>query len=304
MFTSFKKRSGLLIVSALGLGLGGCGVTPDYVFPLGRSAPLDARFLADPSASAEASLKTAKSGELLFTQDFSSADILVLENTVEPTTDVSMQVSKRTVDLSAGLRFYTAINLGLKNSVVACSFERPMFVVPRLNPGNTGTAKVCFHLDPLADTDGLDAVDTGEVSKTSSSFFVVNENFVLNPNESGPYRSLMSWEPDLFTYQTNEPARFRPATDEERAEFGSSEIGLRYKAENEKGELSVVYISANQPLEISAEPVTFSASDSFPKIVTIRGAEIELLALTDGVLAYRVLSGFTPDKAFILDLPE
>lgn len=304
MSRNFIVRSASCCVAVAGLMLAGCVPTPDLVYPLGKSVPIDARFVADVSAPVAETVKTAKSGEILFTQGFSSANILVLENTVEPTTDVSMQVSKRTVDLSAGMKFYSAINIGMTDAIVACSFERPMFIVPRLNPGNTGTAKVCFHLETLDQINSLNAIDTGEGSWTSSSFFMVNEDFMLATGPSGPYQRLMSWEPNLFTYETNEPARFRPATADEREEFGSSEIGLRFVSDDKGGELNVVYFSGSQPVDISGDPVAIKASDSFPKTVTIRGAEIELLALTDGVLAYRVLSGFASDLAFVLNLPE
>lgn len=296
-----RLPSAVLALASVGALVSGCAISPDVIYPLGRTAALNASHVAAPGAPPEQAVRTAKSGEILFSQSTRSAEVLVLENAVAPETDINMGVAERSIEIVPGLKFYTGINVGSETALVACSFQRPVRIVPRLNPGNSGTAKFCFRMDDLPKDVKLTAIPPS-ASRTSSTFFVVSEDYSVASGPSGPYQRVMRWEPNLFTYKTVEPARFRPATDAERAEFAAFDVALRFKATKTGGELELVYISNGTPSPLDGEPLAFSASDDFPKTVKLRGAEIELLALTDGVLAYRVVSGFTTDDAFILDL--
>ena len=291
-----KLRSFMLLVGTT-IAATACTLSPDIIYPLGATAPLDPSFVADLATPTETTIRTAKSGEILFSQPLIIANILVLENSVEPATDISMKVSKRTVELEGGLEFYSGLKVGDSLSTVACSFAR-------LNPGNKGNAKVCFIFESLDEKADVRSIDINNSALTSSTFFVANEDFLAGADPSGPYQRLMLWEPNLFTYKTTEPAQFRPANEEERIAKNRPDVGLRFRLSAKGGILDVVYLSGNKPNEVQGEPVTFEATDAFPQTVEVRGAKIELLALQDGILAYRILTGFDDGKVFIMNMPE
>lgn len=295
-------KTGLMVLLA-GAALAGCVVSPDMIYPIGRMAPVDPALVAGPDAAPDQAIRTVKSGEILFSQAARNAAIVVLENAVTPATDINMGVAERSIEISPGMRFYAGVNVGSETATVACSFTRPVQITPRLNPGNKGTAKFCFRMDDLPEGAKLDSLPP--LTKLSSStFFVVTENFNQQSGPSGSFQSMMRWEPNLFTYKTVEPARFRPATDTELTDIATTEIALRYKSTTDGGELEAVYIANGSPQPLESKTVAFAATDRFPRTVHVRGAEVELLALTNGVLAYRLRAGFSPDRAFILDLPQ
>jgi hypothetical protein len=72
----------------------------------------------------------------------------------------------------------------------------------------------------------------------------------------------------------------------------------------EGAQLEPIYLAGNQPMPVKEQPIVIKADQVFPAKIEHDGAEIELLALKDGVLAYRVLSGFATDTTFLMDLPS
>ena len=271
---------------------------------MGASAPIDPALLADPSKPSAETIRTAKSGELLFEQSVSNAAVLELLNTVVPTEDISMNVSKRTVEITEGMKFYTALNIGSETSMVACSFERPVKSVARLNPSAVGHEKLCFTLVTLEDKVDPDDIKRDPETLTSSTFYVASGPIGANLGPPGPYQKLYRWEPNLFTYQTTEPARFKKLdADAERGETGP-DVAVRFTATPDGGELQRVYITGSQVKATAGEPVLIKPDMTFPAVSKVGGAEIELLALNDGVLAYRILSGFDDQAVYFIDLPE
>tara|TARA_R110001592_G_scaffold4743_1_gene26476 strand:+ start:1539 stop:2450 length:912 start_codon:yes stop_codon:yes gene_type:complete len=276
-------------------------LTPDQVFPLGSTLSADPSLVADLDAPLESTIRTAKSGEVILSQSVQNASVMILENTVTPVGDVSLAVQARSVELTEGLAFYPAISVGKETALVACSFDRPAEWVPRLNPGAKGKGKVCFELEKIAGKIDLSHVEQELGGHSSSVFFFVSESIgVADP--SGPYQKLFRWDPQL-TYEVSEPARFRTAAPTDSEKSGTPNIALRFIATEDGGQIEPVYLSGNQPSDIHADPIVIQAGKGFPMKVKYNGAEIEILALKEGVLAYRVLSGFATDSAYIMDLP-
>ncbi len=292
-----NKFAGVLLGGTM---LAGCvSLTPDHVYPLGATQAIDASLIADLEAPLEATIKTAKSGDIVLQQSVGNASVYVLENSVVPEGDVSLAVQARSVELTEGLKFYPALNVGKETALVACSFDRPAEWVPRLNPGAKGTGKVCFELEKIEGEIDLDNVEENLGDRSSTTFFFVSDTVGVG-DQSGPYQKLFRWDQHM-TYEVTEPARFKAA--EAEGTSGAPDLALRFIATDEGGQLEPVYMSGNQPAETQNDPVMIKAEQEFPVTLEYDGASIEVLALTDGVLAYRILSGFVSGEAYVMDLP-
>jgi hypothetical protein len=302
MKTHRSKRPVLagLMLSAV---LSGCvSLTPDSVYPIGTKQGVDAALLADPGAPLEATIRTAKSGDIILQQAVRNAGAYVLENSVVPDGDVSLAVQARTVDLKAGLKFFPAINVGSETALVLCSFDRPAVWSPRLNPNAKGTGRVCFRFEELkTPADDVDAA-LGSGVRSSSVFFFVSDGIGLSQTTTA-FRKIERWDPQL-TYKVTEPARFRPLPQGDADTEGAPLVALRFVVTAEGAQLEPIYLAGNQPMPVKEQPIVIKADQVFPAKIEHDGAEIELLALKDGVLAYRVLSGFATDSTFLMDLPS
>ncbi|KCZ90027.1 hypothetical protein [Hyphomonas johnsonii] len=277
-------------------------LTPDQVYPLGSTLSADPSLVANLDAPLESTIRTAKSGEIILKQSVQNTSVMILENTVTPVGDVSLAVQARSVELTEGLAFYPAISFGKENALVACSFDRPAVWTPRLNPGASGQGKVCFELEKIAGKIDFSQVGQGLGGRSSSVFFFVSDRLGF-AEPSGPYEKLFRWDPQL-TYEVSEPARFRTMTPTESAKSRTPNIALRFISTEAGGQIKPVYLAGDQPVGVQADPIVIGADQDFPIKIRYDGADIEILALKEGVLAYRVLSGFTTGATYILDLPE
>ena len=278
-------------------------ITPDLLYPIGIHTPIETSYVAASEAATAETVRTAKSGEILFRQQVKTATVLVLENSVEPAESIDLSVAKRSVEFEAGQTYYTVVNVGSTTALAACSFDRPFVHTPRLNPGATGNFKVCFIFES-AKKDQIDETIKALPDLTSSRFFMANDNGALG-SPSTAFQKLYRWEPGVLTYNTTEPAKFRIATEAEAANAPEGPpIGLRFTYADGKGQIEKVFLSESLAVEMDADSISVKPEDAFPKTVSLSGADIELLALKDGVLAYRILSGFDADQKFIVDFAE
>lgn len=289
---------------ASGTVLSGCvNLTPDYVYPLGTTAPIDAASLAAGAVSVEASIKTAKSGEVLLEQSVLSSSILRLANDVEPVGNISLAVQERSLDLTKGDTFYLALNVGEQTALVACSHGRPVTWVPRLNPGASAQGKMCFELEPIEGEVDLDALNVASDTYTSDQFFFVADGAFVATGEANPYQLLSRWDPQ-FIYSVA-PAAILEVTNAPSVDVASKpKLALRFIYTDTGSQIEPVYMTDGRPSPLEGEAISIASTDEFPKTIEYDGAKIELLALEDGVLAYRVLAGFETGRAYIMDLPE
>ncbi|MCR9130599.1 MAG: hypothetical protein NXI12_13860 [Alphaproteobacteria bacterium] len=282
-------------------------LTPDQVYPIGFVEPVDPAVLAETNDSAAESVRTASPGEILFQQPVSTLSILRLENDIVTDGDVSLAVQARTVEFTRGMGFYPALSVGSRTELAACSYDRPATWVPRLNPGASAQGKICFILNELdaAPGDEDDQIERAEAALrdgelSSSTFFFVSEG--VGMGVSSQYQRLARWDPQL-TYRVVEPARFSidrsPAADP-----SAPSLALRYVDTAQGALIEPVYLINGQPAAINGKGRVISADQTFPTVIEVEGARIEVLALVDRALAYRVLSGLPASNAAVLDLPQ
>lgn len=297
----FLKLCGLAIS---GFSLSACvNLTPDMVYPLGTTQPADNALIADLNASAEETISTAKSGDIILRQGVKNAVVLTLENDVEYVGYSSLSVQKRTLDLNAGENFYVAVNLGQEPALVACSVGRPATHIPQLNPGAQASGKVCFELDPIEGEFNIDELSLDEDIYTSDQFFFVVDGAFAITHEANPYQKLTRWDPQ-FIYTVAPAATLRKVDTAIKGSDDAPSVALRYINSAEGAHLEPVYVTDAQAVETQADTIKINQDGEFPTIVEHDGARIELLALIEGVLAYRVLNGFDVEGPYIMDLPD
>lgn len=294
--------SALALAGLALLPLAGCvSLVPDEVMPMASLQPVDPALLAPAGPVTPETIRTAKSGDIVLSQPLQSAAVYTLENAPAPVGDVSLAVQAREVTFTAGQTFYPAINLGSQTKLVACSFDKPVVWTPRLNPDAKGSGKVCFELADLAVPVDPIVVSWGLKDASATQIFFVNEGAGLYPSASA-FQTLMRWDPS-FRYEVSPPARLKLSRGGAVAD-GGPRIGLRFLATGKGGTLEFVGLTGEVPGKLDREPVVIAADTVFPVTVDADGAQIELLALTDGVLAYRVKAGFPPDLGFVVNLPQ
>lgn len=301
-----RTFAGLGVCAAL---LSGCvSLTPDQVYPIGRVAPLDMAMVAAPGVPAEATVRTASSGDILFEQPVGTSAVLTLVNDIEADGDVSLAVQARTVSFTRGMTFYPVISVGSRTELAACSFDRPATWTPRLNQSASGQGKICFILEDLGARSGNRGgainpgdLDLGDTELTATHFFFVSEGVGLSSNSS-PYQQLARWDPQL-TYAVVEPARFSV----DRATVGAANapsLALRYVVTGSGGLIEPVYVIDGQASPMVGPAYLIDREQVFPVVIDINGARLELLAVVERVLAYRILSGLPANRAAVLDLPQ
>lgn len=300
--TAFLKTTAVAIA---GLSLTACvNLSPDIVYPIGSSATLEPAYLSKADLADAGSISTAKSGDLLIRQGVQNAVVFVLENDVLPEGNISLAVQERKLNLTKGEMFYGAVSLGQRPALVACSAARPATVIPRLNPGAQGSGKICFELELIEDEIDSDTSFTlDEETYASDEFFFVADGVYAITGEASSYQKLARWDPQ-FIYKVTPPAELRRTTDPVSAEKTPPELGLRYIYANGKAQLEPVYVADDLPTETRKDPIEIDLTQDFPTTIEFDGAKIEVLAITDGVLAYRLLKGFDTTNTFIMDLPE
>jgi hypothetical protein len=210
-------------------------------------------------------------------------------------------VQAREVSFAVGQTFYPAINLGSKTQLVACSFDKPAIWSPRLNPDAKGTGKVCFELEDLPVPVDPQPVASRLKDAKATHIFFVNEGAGLY-GASSAFQTLMRWDPQ-FRYEVTPPAQLTLSREGVAAE-DAPRIGLRFLATPTGGELEFVGLSGDVPRKLDRQTVAIDASRAFPFTLNADGAKIEVLALKDDVLAYRVKAGMPAGLGFVVNLPE
>ncbi len=292
----------LLGMAAAALALTGCVSGPYTVYPLGQTSELGAAFKADLAASAEDTIRTAKSGEILFEQPISYARLMVLENTIQPAKNLDNSLQSREVTFNEGDVYFQAIDAADQLNLVACSTHEPVKLTRYLAKDTPTYLKLCFVLEPLSGDVKLNDIKTDRESFSSSQFFFVTAPSSFN-DFGAPYQALTYWPIDHIL-ETTEPARFKLLDADADASEKPTTVAVRFLKDGGKYSLEPVYSTGQASSVMRHEPVLIDPSETFPKTVKLQEAEIELLALTDDTLAYRILSGFSPDRTYILDLPE
>jgi hypothetical protein len=281
---------------ALLAGVTACNIplTSDAVYPL--AVPMMA-------AAATEEIRTAVSGEILLAQPVAHASFLKLENTVVPTERVYQGVVTYTPKMEGGQLFYPAVRVGDVSGMVICSVAdvttysggfsgpRSAFPVCLDMPKDSLTRKAPTTPEP-SDAAALGAglwLKNGAAASTGFIYFDLQGS--LAKGAEGPNFTLA------------EPARIQPAGTLTEASPTAPKIAIRYLADDKGARLSSVYLVGEQVLTTERKDVPLPAAEKLPQTLTIAGAVVELLAVTDGVLAYRIKQGFPSDTGAIADLP-
>jgi hypothetical protein len=288
------KLHGAFAMLAL-TALASCNVplTYDYIYPMA---------IATPGEPISEEIRTAAPGELLFSQRVARAGFLRLENTVVPAERVWTGMVTYFPRMEAGLTVYPALRVGKGGRYVACSVE-----AVTTHQGGLGPAQnfpICFELADSA----VVLVRPGEpapdkATAIGGSLWLLDgaqshSGFVYAPG--GEYAQ--GWEGANFTL--TEPARLSVATTQPSDTSGSPiRIGLRYMSDGAGARLESIYISGEQHLRLQRDPVQILPGDTYPRVVETGGAVVELLAIRDNVLAYRVRRNFPSDRFVISNLP-
>lgn len=287
-----------------GFSLTACiNLTPDMVYPIGTAIAPDASFIATTDAADADSISTAKSGDILLRQPVQNASVFILENDVESVGNISLAVQERKLDLKKGEIFYGAVNVGQKTALVACSQGRPATHIPRLNPGAQASGKICLEIEPVEGKIDLSTVALDKEVYSSDQFFFVVDGALALTGDAGPFQKLTRWD-QQFIYTVKPPAELRRIEGGVPTNKAAPELGLRYIYANGEAQLEPIYVADDLPVETQEETIKIDQTQGFPIMIEHDGAKIELLAITDGVLAYRVLSGFETSTKFVMDLPD
>jgi len=265
-FKHFGLVSGLVGFSFL---TGCINLTPDLVMPVGQVSAIDRSQLADPNAPVKSTVRTAQSGEM-----------------------------HRELEAKAGQKFYPVVTLGQVRSISACSFDRPILAIPKLAEGNKGYLKMCFQMAELPEKFKVETIDLDGIDWVSSEFFEVVES--IGSTSRSSFQSLSRWEPQKI-HKTKEPARFTRQTSVMPTGDQGRTSALRFIVSPTGPQLETAYMAGTEPRKTTADPVPIDVDKGFPQTLEFAGGNVELLALTDGVLAYRVISS-TPQRRIVMDL--
>ena len=279
--------------------LTGCiNLTPDVVMPVGQVSAIDRSQLADPNAPVKSTVRTAQSGEMLYSQPVNHEFVLVLQNTPEAASDFGNAFQDRELEAKAGQKFYPVVTLGQVRSISACSFDRPILAIPKLAEGNKGYLKMCFQMAELPEKFKVETIDLDGIDWVSSEFFEVVES--IGSTNRSSFQSLSRWEPQKI-HKTKEPARFTRQTSVMPTGDQGRTSALRFIVSPTGPQLETAYMAGTEPRKTTADPVPIDVDKGFPQTLEFAGGNVELLALTDGVLAYRVISS-TPQRRIVMDL--
>jgi len=298
-----KIRAKKLQTSAGFMGLlflTGCiNLTPDLVMPVGQIGTIDSSLIADPSAPAKSTIKTAQSGEVLYSRPVKHAFELVLENAPAADGKIGNSVQDRKLELKSGQKYFPVVTFGEAPSISACSFDRPLLAIPRLAPGNQGYIKLCFKITDLPEDFKPSTLAFDNIDWVSSEFYAVVEPIGATGRSS--YQSLSRWDPHVSS-RTVEPARFRKQAATPVSGREARQSAVRFVMSPTGPQLETAYMAGDEPRKTQKEPVAIDTAKPFPQTVELAGGTIELLALTDGVLAYRIVSAESQDRQIVMDL--
>jgi hypothetical protein len=288
------KAAALLML----LGLYGCNVpfTSDTVYPIAATVPMPVD---------AATIHTAVPGDIVLSQPLVHAGFLELENTVSPQDRVWQGIWTYHPKMERGLRFYPVFRVGSAKSTAVCSDDNvttgqsdfggtsPQFPVCLDLP-----AGVLFAVPPGAPAPanakplgGSLWLRNGAVAQTG----FIYPNIVRGGFASGP-------QGQMFTL--TEPARLHVAEPKPGASESQMKLGLRYTTDSSGARLETIYFSGSWQLETTRPDVPLSSTDVLPRTINVFGATIELLAIKDGVLAYRVVRNFSSDRYVVSNLLE
>lgn len=293
MLDRHKLRAALAMLAMAALGSCNVPLTSDYIYPMSIAAP------GEPIGD---EIRTAAPGELLFSQRVARAGFLRLENTVVPAERVWTGMVTFFPRMEAGLTLYPALRVGQGGRYVVCSVD-----AVTTHQGGMGPAAnfpICLE---LADSAIL-VVGPGQPAPDNATAIggslwlaegaASSSGFVYSPG--GEFAQ--GWEGANF--KLTEPARLSVTTAQPTDANGSPiRIGLRYMSDSAGARLESIYIAGEQHLRLQRDPVQILPGDTYPRIVETGGAAVELLAIRDNVLAYRVRRNFPSDRFVISNLP-
>jgi hypothetical protein len=229
-----------------------------------------------------------------------------LENTVTSADNVGNGLVTWHFEMPSGLRLYPALRTAEGGRHALCSAETVAYATGGLTNENTPRQSICFVLaNETIRRAPADAPHPVNATPIGGALWLADDAEATTGFlhfSGGAYARGV----EAFPFSLEAPARFRVASaDDGDAEASALQVGISYKVlKTGFGQLQAVYITGEQQLALRDAPVAISTSDAFPRVVTIRGASIEVLALQDGVLAYRVRQGFPSDRWAITDLTE
>lgn len=280
------------------LGLSGCNVpfTSDTVYPITATAlgPMDS-----------GQIRTAAPGDIVLSQPLVHAGLLELENTVSPQDRVWQGIWTYHPKMEQGLRLYPAFRIGRVRTTAVCSVENVTTGESNLG-GTSPPFPVCLDLPNGA----LFAVPTGAQPPVNAK--PVGGSLWLKNGATAPtgfvYPNLIKGEyakgPQGPLFTLVEPARLRVAEPQPGTPESRIRLALRYTTDSSGARLETIYLSGSEQLKTTWADVPLSATGPLPRTVEVSGAAIEILAIKDGVLAYRVVRDFPSDRIVVSDLPE
>lgn len=301
MINFVKPGREILITSVLvsALSGGACvNLTPDSVMPVGKINRISSAMVADPNAPIKSTIRTAQSGEMLYSPALEHEFVLVLQDTPEVDGEFGNSFQDRKLEAQPGQKYFPALTFGEVRSIAACSFDSPVLAIPRLAPSNQGYIKMCFEIADLPVDFDVDTLDLDRTDWVSSKLYVVVPPNGLASGTS--FQAMSRWDPHV-SYNTVSPVRFTRQRAEAVTGEGARTAGLRFVVSPTGPQLETAFMAGNEPRKTTKDPVEIDAAKGFPQTLEFDSANVEVLALTDGVLAYRIISA-NPAQRVILDL--
>lgn len=288
-----KVAAGLLL-----LGLSGCNVpfTSDTVYPIVVTAPAPAD---------SGPIRTAAPGDIVLSQPLVHAGFLELENTVSPQDRVWQGIWTYHPKMEQGLRLYPAFRIGSTRTTAVCSIDNVTTGESNLG-GVAPPFPVCLDVPDGA----LFAVRAGAPTPANATSVggslwlkngaVAQTGFIYPNLLRGEYAS----GPQGQMFTLSEPARLRVVGPKPGTPESEMKLALRYTTDSSGARLETIYLSGTGQLKTTRPDVPLSPTGDLPRTISVSGAAIELLAIKDGVLAYRVVRNFPSDHYVVSNLPE
>lgn len=261
-----------LAVTALAAGwTSACALTVPAFYPTGQPVP----YAVEPAAAP----RTTANDPLILRQPFALAPVVRLDEAVriEP-----FGAYNNAFEVEAGTLLYGGLLLDTEDEGVGfCSIadNAPSQTVF----GDRMAGQSCFY----------DVGDTGE-------FAIVYQKGLRPQSVAVP--SDIGFQMQFVGRRTLLPEPVSYSAVDELSEL-RVEMGIRYVAGNGgAARLDVVHLDGPFQRELTERGPEIPPQSDLPAIVQVRSARIELLAHEDGVLTYRVLSGFDPERVTLFDL--
>jgi len=279
-------------------GLFGCNVpfTSDTVYPIVVTAP-------EPVYSG--SIHTAAPGDIVLAQPLVHAGFLELENTVTPQDRVWQGIWTYHPKMEQGLRLYPAFRIGSTRTTAVCSVDN--VTTGESNLGGTAPPfPVCLDLpDGALFPVRAGATTPANTQPVGGSLWLRNgavaQTGFIYPNLlRGEYAS----GPQGQMFTLSEPARLRVVEPKPGTPDFQMRLALRYTTDSSGARLETIYLSGTGQLKTTRKDVPLSPAGDLPRTINVSGAAIQILAIKDGVLAYRVVRNFPSDHYVVSNLPE